>query len=129
MISRPGSLAEVLQLAREGEEFRYCIVGFLDEFYADTTREARYNRIEVDPGFLEDSRTDALIGAIGEHLCHRWDLGTAPNWTNQPERFLKRPPERMKGFLLAESPMAFSAAFHFQAIRFCRLELRRVQHR
>ena len=38
-------------------------------------------------------------------------LGSGPQWTEAPERFLTRPafmgPERMKAFLLMESPSAF----------------------
>lgn len=60
---------------------------------------------------------NALFGAIGEHLTRRWNLGTVPAWTGQPERFLDRPwfmgHERMKGFLLAESPLAFRRRFIF----------------
>ena len=66
---------------------------------------------------MGDERGDALIGAIGEHLCRRWGLGEPPSWTNDPERFLARPwfmgPERMKAFLLAESPSAFRRRFIF----------------
>ena len=54
---------------------------------------------------------------IGEHLASRWKSGAAPGWTNQPERFFDRPwfmgHERMKGFLLAESPLAFRRRFVF----------------
>jgi len=39
-----------------------------------------------------------------------WRLGRAPLWTDDPERFLKKPwllgQERMKPFYLAESPSA-----------------------
>ncbi len=52
------------------------------------------------------------MGAIGEHLCHRWGLGEPPAWTDHPARFLLQAPwflgsERMKGFFLAESPSAY----------------------
>ena len=47
----------------------------------------------------------------------RWNLGDPPAWTEHPARFLARPwflgPERMKGFLLAESPSAFRRRFIF----------------
>ena len=60
---------------------------------------------------------NALLGAIGEHLANRWNVGAPPAWSNAPERFLDRPwfmgPERMKGFLLAESPLAFRRRFIF----------------
>jgi hypothetical protein len=116
-LTRPGTLAQVLQLVRNGEKFRFCMAGFLDEFYGDTCDRSRAGRIAEDPGLTGDPRTDALLGAIGEHLAGRWNLGTAPDWTNQPQRFLDRPwfmgHERMKGFLLAESPLAFRRRFVF----------------
>jgi hypothetical protein len=60
---------------------------------------------------------NALLGAVGEHLMNRWNLGEPPAWSSGPERFLDRPwfmgPERMKGFLLAESPLAFRRRFIF----------------
>ncbi len=117
MTIRPGTLAEVLQLVREGEALRLCLVGFLDEFYTTGSDADRRRRLEDDPGLTGDAKTDALLGAVAEHLCQRWSLGRAPHWVDQPERFLDRPwfmgAERMKGFLLAESPSAFRRRFIF----------------
>jgi hypothetical protein len=118
---RPGTLAQVLQLVRnDGEPLRACLAGFLDEFYADRNSASRRVRIEEVPGLAGDERLDAFIGGIGEHLCHRWELGEPPVWTNDPARFLSRPwfigPERMKAFLLAESPSAFRRRFIFTEI-------------
>jgi hypothetical protein len=118
MPSRPGTLAEVVRRVRcDGDVLRFCLAGFLDEFYADRAPACRHARIEEDPGLLGEERQDALIGAIGEHLCHRWGLGAPPAWTHDPARFLARPwfmgPERMKAFLLAESPGAFRRRFIF----------------
>ena len=116
-LTRPGTLAQVLRLVRDGEKLRFCIAGFLDEFYADTSDRSRAARIDEDPGLTGDPKMDALLGAIGEHLSIRWSLGPAPEWTCQAERFLDRPwfmgHERMKGFLLAESPLAFRRRFIF----------------
>jgi hypothetical protein len=118
LLTRPGTLAQALRLVRvDGEALRYCLAGFLDEFYADPDSASRRARIEEEPGLTGDNRKDAFIGAIGEHLCHRWNLGAPPEWTNDPGRFLSRPwfvvPERMKAFLLAESPSAFRRRFIF----------------
>lgn len=118
MSIRPGTLAQALRLVRDGSEnLRVCLAGFLDEFYLDSDPGRRRGRIEPDPGFLGDRRLDAYIGAVGEHLCHRWGLGRPPRWTEDPARFLSRPwfigPERMKAFLLAESPSAFRRRFIF----------------
>ena len=114
---RPGTLAEVLQLVREGEKLRFCLAGFLDDFYGNTDPGSRARHVAKDPGLADDPKMNALLGAIGEHLAMRWNLGTPPGWTNQPERFLNRPwfmgHERMKGFLLAESPLAFRRRFIF----------------
>ena len=93
------------------------MAGFLDGFYGDTNLKSRARRIADDPGLTDDPKMNALFGAIGEHLTTRWNLGAPPAWTYQPERFLDRPwfmgHERMKGFLLAESPLAFRRRFIF----------------
>src|SRR5262249_17807562 len=90
--TRPGTLAEVVRRVRdEREDFRFCLAGFLDEFYADRVPAGRRDRLESNPGLLGEERHDALVGAIGEYLCHRWDLGDPPAWTNDPARFLARP--------------------------------------
>jgi hypothetical protein len=105
---------------------RSCLAGFLDEFYADPDPASRRARIEAAPDLIGDDRQDAFIGAVGEHLCHRWNLGEPPAWTNDLARFLDRPwfvgPERMKAFLLAESPSAFRRRFIFTEVE----PLRRV---
>src|ERR1700749_918349 len=112
LLTRPGTLAEVQRLVRcEGQKFRFCLAGFLDDFYVDRNPDSRYARIAADPGLSGEDRHDALMGAIGEHLCGRWQLGAPPAWTDDPARFLSRPwflgPERMKGFLLVERPAVF----------------------
>jgi hypothetical protein len=90
---------------------RFCLAGFLDEFYADPSIAGRRSRIVDDPGLTGNDKLDALFGAIGEHLCRRWHLGEPPAWTNDASRFLSHPwfmgAERTKGFLLAESPSAY----------------------
>ena len=121
LLIRPGTLAQALRLVRlEGEPLRACLAGFLDEFYWDSDRASRCARIEDAPSLTGDERHDAFIGAVAEHLCHRWSLGAPPTWTNDPARFLGRPwfigPERMKPFLLAESPSAFRRRFIFTEI-------------
>jgi hypothetical protein len=114
---RPGTLAQVLQLVRDGQKFRFCLAGFLDDFYGEADAASRMRRVADDPGLTDDSRMNALLGAVGEHLMNRWSLGRPPAWSNRPERFLDRPwfmgPERTKGFLLAESPLAFRRRFIF----------------
>ena len=88
--TRPGTLAEVVRRVRDDREaLHFCLAGFLDEFYADRLPAGRRARIDADPGLFGDQRHDALIGAIGEHLCHRWGLGEPPAWTHDPARFLE----------------------------------------
>jgi len=118
LLTRPGTLAEVQRLVRvDGEKLRFCLAGFLDQFYSDREPEIRYSRIIDDPGLSGEDRLDALMGAIGEHLSRRWQLGPPPPWTEDRARFLSRPwfmgPERMKGFLLVESPAAYRRRFIF----------------
>lgn len=114
---RAGTLAQVLQLVRDGEKLAFCLAGFLDDFYGESDPTNRVARVRDDPGLVAEARTNALFGAIGEHLTLRWNLGAAPAWTDDSARFLDRPfflgPERMKGFLLAESPSAFRRRFIF----------------
>jgi hypothetical protein len=116
-LTRPGTLLKVLQLVHEGEELRFCMAGFLDDFYRDEHAASRARRLAEDPGLSDDRKMNSLLGAIGEHLSIRWNIGAAPAWTNQPERFLDQPwfmgHERMKGFMLAESPLAFRRRFIF----------------
>jgi hypothetical protein len=118
MILRPGTLAEATRLHKdEDENFRFCLAGFLDAFYADMNSGSRKLRVWNEPGLAGEARFDALVGAIGEHLCRRWELGAPPPWVWQDERFLRRPwfqgEEESKGFYLAESPTAYRQRFIF----------------
>jgi hypothetical protein len=72
---RPGTLVQVLQLVGSSEKLRFCLAGFLDEFYRDASTESRARRIAEDPRLAEEPKLNALLGAIGEHLAIRWDLG------------------------------------------------------
>ena len=116
-LTRPGTLPEVLRRASrpeggvDADAFRTALAEFLDTFYLDPVPASRRARVEEDPGLTGERWRDAFLGAVGEHLCYRWNLGRPPAWTDAPERFLDRfhfmGPERMKPFLLAESPTAF----------------------
>src|SRR5258708_26631264 len=118
LLTRPGTLAEVQRLVRvDGEKLRFCLAGFLDQFYSDREPESRYARITDDPGLSGEERLDALIGASGEHLSRRWQLGPPPPWAGNPARFLSPPwfvgPERMRGFFFSRSPAAYLPRFIF----------------
>src|SRR5260221_11358464 len=102
LLTRPGALAEVQRLVRvDGEKLRFCLAGFLDQFYSDRDPASRYARISDDPGLSGEERLDALMGAIGEHLSRRWQLGPPPPWTEGSAPVLSHPrfmgPERRKG--------------------------------
>jgi hypothetical protein len=75
-LTRPGTLVQVLQLVGNGEKLGFCLAGFLDDFYGDTSKASRARRIAEEPGLTEDPRMNALFGAIGEHLA----TGLIMNW-------------------------------------------------
>ncbi|MDE1995591.1 MAG: hypothetical protein KGI75_24035 [Rhizobiaceae bacterium] len=116
--SRHGTLAEAVSSHLEtGVAFHFHLASFLDGFYVACSAEERRAGVDDEPPLSGDERFDALVGAIGEHLCRRWRLGIAPVWTENPARFLKRPwflgSERMKPVYLAESPSAYRRRFIF----------------
>jgi hypothetical protein len=108
---RPGTLAQVLLFVCSGEKFRFCLAGFLDDFYREAGVASRLNRVADDPGVTDDPRMNALLGAIGEHLVSRCHGQPNPDVSWDRPWFMG--PERMKGFLLAESPLAFRRRFIF----------------
>ncbi len=96
---------------------RFLLAGFLDDFYTDGDLARQRARLIEPPPMTNNLQTDALYGAIGEHLCNRWQLGSPPRWSNDRRRFLHSPwflgLERMKPFLIAESPAAYRRRFIF----------------
>jgi hypothetical protein len=110
---RPGTLAEAVRRYKSGQQkFSVALGEFLDEFYMDADVGSRYARVEEPPDLIEEIVFDAYIGAVGEHLVRRWNLGVPPEWTDDSQRFLRRPwfppgVEAEKPILLVESPMAF----------------------
>jgi hypothetical protein len=109
-MNRPNTLAEVAErLKADKGALHVAMAGFLDNFY--TQPERRQEMIDPQPQLLGDPILDATIGGVGEYLARRWDLAIPP-WTEQPERFLKRPYfptplEHLKPLLVAQSPLAF----------------------
>jgi len=110
---RPGTLAEAIRRYKSGRQtFSVALGEFLDEFYMDGDMGRRYARVQDSPECVGDNVLDAYAGAVGEHLVRRWHLGTPPEWTEEPCRFLRRPwfppgVQAEKPILLVESPMAF----------------------
>lgn len=107
----PGTLAEILADVRQGDLYEHALARFLVEFHTDPDSESRRRRIEDEPDLAPNPVLNALLGAAGEHLVRRWDLGEAPAWTGQPERYLDRPYFTNVGIpkseLFQQSPPAF----------------------
>ncbi|WP_434618764.1 hypothetical protein [Azospirillum sp. B2RO_4] len=110
---RPGTLAEAIRRYKSGRQtFSVALGELLDEFYMDGDKGSRLARLQDPPECAGDKVFDAYAGAVGEHLVRRWHLGTPPEWTEEPCRFLRRPwfppgVQAEKPILLVESPMAF----------------------
>ncbi|HKB50805.1 MAG TPA: hypothetical protein VKC63_05190 [Solirubrobacterales bacterium] len=83
------TLAEVATRTREGEDFRYAIREFLDEFALRGDDRERAKAIEERPETMDDPRHDAYLGALAEHLAVAHHL-SRPAWSVEPERFLSR---------------------------------------
>lgn len=67
--------------------------------------------LDPEPEFAGDAVSDALVGAMGEHLAQRWGLRT-PGWVADPARFLRTPwyATRLRSLHprpTVESPLAF----------------------
>jgi hypothetical protein len=107
----PGTLAEILADVRQGDLYEHALARFLVEFHTDPDPESRRRRIEDEPDLAPNPVLNALLGAAGEHLALRWDLGEVPAWTGHPERYLDRPyfmnVGPPKSQLFQESPPAF----------------------
>ncbi len=105
------TLAGVSARVRAGEDFGFAIREFLDEFALRGDDDARAEAIGERPRATGDSRYDAFLGALGEHLAlaHRLDR---PVWTTEPSRFLDRfwfvsEVPGFRAISIAQSPAAF----------------------
>ncbi|MGH6814435.1 MAG: hypothetical protein ACREC6_01885 [Hyphomicrobiaceae bacterium] len=109
-MNRPDTLAELVRRVKvDRREWHRALAGFLDTFYSEPDR--RRSMIRDEPEFLGDPQSDAVLGAIGEHLARRWGL-EIPAWTAHRGRFLTKPYfptslEGLKPLLIAQSPLAF----------------------
>ncbi len=113
MRPHPRSLAQAVSwMLEKRDAFTVLLDEFLDEFYTEETSLARQAMIDEEPARIGDERDDAYIGAVGEHLAHRWGL-LIPEWTDQPWRQVSEPwfvgsmGKGLSGLLLVESPIAF----------------------
>lgn len=113
---RPGDIDAVAAVAEEAA-FGRALSEFLDRFYLSSGAQ-RQAMLDPVPRLTGDSRRDALLGAVAEHLALRWRLDP-PAWTEDPARFLRRPffldngLTGMRATYMVESPTAFRRRFIF----------------
>jgi hypothetical protein len=89
------SIAEIAEAVRaalepsgRGEhDARRSAFYFVPQFDSATPKE-RLQMVEQSPPPTGDARYDALLAALVEHLCARWDMPT-PVWADEPERFVE----------------------------------------
>ncbi|MHB1529149.1 MAG: hypothetical protein ACYDDA_12945 [Acidiferrobacteraceae bacterium] len=108
---RPRSLGEVVLLGKQYGDMDCFLREFLDEFYLEQKDTARKAMLRDEPPMVDDSRANAYLAAVAEHLALKNKL-EIPEWTSQSARFLKRPYfpcglESLKASLIVESPVAF----------------------
>jgi len=112
---RPKTLAEVAQLALNGESFDRCLANFLDEFYASPEADALADTPpSLAPTLGESGQVqDAYLAATAEELAraHRFSV---PAWVAAETRKLHHPwfaspLAALRAVLLLESPAAFRA--------------------
>ncbi len=104
------TLAGVAERVRGGEDLRFAVREFLDEFALRGRDELRLRAFAEEPARV-DPQTDAYLGALAEHLARTHDLN-APAWVLAGDRTLDRMwfPGVAPGFrptALRESPAAF----------------------
>lgn len=83
------TLAGIPERVRDGEELRYAVREFLDEFALRPDDRSRAEAIAGRPDSTGDTRYDAYLGALGEHLAAVHGL-ERPAWVIEPSRFLDR---------------------------------------
>jgi hypothetical protein len=83
------TLAGIAERVRNGEDFRYAVREFLDEFALRPDDRSRAEAIAERPDSTGDTRHDAYLGALAEHLAavHGFER---PAWAIEPSRFLDR---------------------------------------
>jgi hypothetical protein len=83
------TLAGVAQRTRQGEDFHLAIREFLDEFALRGDERSRADAIVEKPDPTGESRQDAYLGAMAEHLAVTHGLERPP-WSVEADRFLSR---------------------------------------
>lgn len=110
---RPKTLAEVAQLAINGDSFDRCLANFLDGFYSAPNAAAlNAQPILLAPTLGERGQVqDAYLAATAEELARAWNY-SVPAWTDDDARKLHRPwfaspLAALRAVLILESPAAF----------------------
>lgn len=108
---RPRSLVEVQQLGSCHGDVDSFIREFLDEFYTERDPNVRASMVHDEPPIMENPRQNAYLAAVAEYLSLHYAL-PIPKWTQEPDRFLKKPffpsgLESLKAICLVQSPPSF----------------------
>lgn len=105
------TLAVVAERVRRGDDFRYAVRDFLDEFALRAGDRSRAEAIRERPESTGDRRQNAYLGALAEHLSTVHRL-SRPAWSVEPERFLDRfwfvsETSGFRAVSIAQAPAAF----------------------
>jgi hypothetical protein len=105
------TLAGVAHRMRGGEDFRYAVREFLDQFALRADEGSREAAILKRPEETGDMRYDAYLGALAEYLAAVHGL-ERPDWAAEPGRFLETFwfVSDVRGFratAIAQAPAAF----------------------
>ena len=105
------SAAGVAERVLAGEPFLPAVRDLLDEWKLLGTGEQRVRALAERPAPTGDTRYDAYLGALAEHLAALAAIDR-PAWSYEPTRFLDRAwfVSEVPGFramAIAESPAAF----------------------
>lgn len=105
------TLAGVAQRVRAGEDFHCAVREFLDEFALRGDARSRVEAVAAKPMPTGDSRYDAYLGALAEHLAGVHGL-CRPGWSVEPDRFLGRfwfvsEVPGFRAISIAQAPAAF----------------------
>lgn len=105
------TLALVAERVRQGEDLRFAIREFLDEFNVLPREDLRARAIHARPEATGSSRADAYLGALAEHLAATRGL-ERPEWSVERARFLDRfwfvsDVPGFRALAVAQSPAAF----------------------
>lgn len=104
------TLATVAERVGEGEDLRFAVREFLDEFALRGRDDLRVRALTEEPCSV-DPHVDAYLGALAEHLARVHGL-EVPRWALSEQRMLDHMwfPGVAQGFrptALRESPAAF----------------------